>query len=133
MCFLTVDSLTARAAGLVLCSEGWGKRRLLDAANRTRIKLGERETFCTEVLQRCADEVDFLVVDNEKAVVECFVVADGEFWLLLVEGLHVSRGNLAVRHALLVVMLRREDRHFHARALLREEVQRLDRRPVVDE
>ena len=85
MCFLTVDSPTARAAGLVLCSEGWGKRRLLDATNRALIQLGEREAFCTEVLQRCTDEVDFLVVDDEKAVVEGFVVADGEFRVLAIE------------------------------------------------
>ena len=63
---------------------------------------------------------------------EGFVVADGEFRVLGVEGLDVGIGNLAVRHMLLVVMLRREDRHLHALALLHEEVQHLRRRPVVD-
>ena len=64
---------------------------------------------------------------------EGFVVADDEFRVLRVEGLDVGIGNLAVGNVLLVVMLRCEDRHLYALALLREKVERSRRRPVVDE
>ena len=59
----------------------------------------------TEVFQGRAYHVEFLVVDDEEAVVEGFVVADGEFRVLGVEGLDVGIGNLAVGHMLPVVML----------------------------
>ena len=36
-------------------------------------------------------------------------------------------------HVLLVVVLRGEDRHLHALALLREKIKRFGRRPVVDQ
>ena len=64
---------------------------------------------------------------------EGFGVADGEFGVLGVEGLDVGFGNLGVRHVLPVEVFRREDGHLHAFALLREEVQHLRRRPVVNE
>ena len=79
--------------------------RLLDAADVGGIKLRKRKALAAEVFQGRAYHVEFLVVDDEKAVMERFVVADGEFWVLGVEGLDVGIGNLSVRHVLLVVML----------------------------
>ena len=54
------------------------KRRFLDAANRARVQFGEREALPAEVFQRSSYQIQFLVVDNKKAVVEGFVVADGQ-------------------------------------------------------
>ena len=109
------------------------ERRLLDARYFARIHLGKSETLPAKVFQRCADEIKLLVVDDEEAVVEGFVVTDGEFRVLGVEGHDVGWGDLAVGHVLLVVVLRGEDREPHALALLREEIERFRRRPVVDE
>ena len=85
------------------------KCRFLNTANCARVELCKGKALGTEVFQRRADEVKLFVVDNEKAVVEGFVVADGEFRVLRVEGLDIAIGNLAVWHVLFVVMLRRED------------------------
>ena len=79
--------------------------RFLDAADVGGVEFREGETLGAEVFERCADEVEFLVVDDEKAVVERFAVADGESRVLGVEGFDVGIRNLAVRHVLLVVML----------------------------
>ena len=62
----------------------------LDAADVGGVELCEGETLGTEVFQRRADEVEFLVVDDEEAVVEGLVVADGEFRVLRVEGRDVG-------------------------------------------
>ena len=97
-----------------------------------RVKLRERKTLATKVFQRRTYQVELLVVDDEKTVVEGFVIAYGKLRVLGVEGLDVGIGNLAVGYVLLVVMLRCEDRHLHALALLREEVERFRRRPVVN-
>ena len=41
----------------------------LDPSNLARVELGEREALAAKVLQRCADKIEFLVVDDEEAVV----------------------------------------------------------------
>ena len=46
------------------------KGRFLDAATCGGVKLREDEALGAEVFQRCADEVEFFVVDDEKSVVE---------------------------------------------------------------
>ena len=107
--------------------------RFFDAADFTGIELCEGEALGAEVFERCADEVEFLVVDDEETVVEGFVVADGEFRVLGVEGRDVGGGNLAVGHMLPVVMLRREDRQPRAFPLFRKEVEHLRIHPVVNE
>ena len=84
---------------------GGVERRFLDTANCGRVELCEGEALGAKVFQRRADEIEFLVVDDEEAVVESFVVAHGEFRVLRVEGRDVGGGNLAVGHMLLVVML----------------------------
>ena len=109
------------------------KRRVLDAANGARIHLGKAEAFVSEVFQRRAYQIQFLVVNDEEAVVKGFVVADGEARVLRVEGRDVGVRNLAVRHVLFVVMLRGDNRHLHALALLGEQVKRFRRRPVVNQ
>ncbi len=52
---------------LHLCT--YRKRLFLNPANLARIHFRETEALATEVLERCADEVEFLVVDDEEAVV----------------------------------------------------------------
>ena len=99
---------------------------LLDAADFA-------EALAADILQRSADEIEFPVVDDEETVMEQLVVADGEFRVLLAECQGIGIGYLVVGHMFPVVMLRGEDRHLHARALPRKEVQYLGRRPVVDE
>ena len=75
---------------LPVCRE----RRLLDAANLTRIHLGEAEALLAEVPQRRSDEVEFPVVNDEEAIMERLVVVDGELRVLGIEGLDVGVGNL---------------------------------------
>ena len=108
------------------------KRRPLDGANCSRVELREGEALPAEVLERCADEIEFPVVDDEEAVVKLFGVAHCELRILRVEGRNVCIGNRMVWRLLLEV-LRCEDRHLHAFALLREEVKGLRRSPVVDQ
>ena len=96
------------------------KRSLLDAADVGGVEFRERKTLGAEVFERRADEIKLLVVDDEEAIVEGFVVAHGEFRVLHVEGRDVGGGNLMMGHVLLVVVLRGEDREPHALAFLRE-------------
>ena len=84
--------------------ESGRERQLLDAADVGGVELRERETLASKVFQRCADKIKFLVVDDKKAVVERFVVADGEFRVLRVEGLDIGRGNQVFRNALLEML-----------------------------
>ena len=108
------------------------KRRLLDTADFADIQLREGEALAAEVFQRRAYHVQFLVVDDKKTVVEGFVVANGEFRVLGVEGRDVGGGYLAVRDMLIVIVLRREDRQPHAFTLSRKEVEYRRIRPVVN-
>ena len=96
------------------------ERGLLDAANLARIHFGEAEALLAKVFQRRADEVEFPVVNDEEAIMERLVVADGELRVLGIEGLDVCGGNLVAWNMVFVVVLRGEDRHLHARALLRK-------------
>ena len=45
------------------------ERFLLDPQNLAFVHLGEAGALATEVLERCADKVEFLVTDDEEAVV----------------------------------------------------------------
>ena len=60
----------------------------------------------SEVLERCADEVEFLVVDDEETVMERLVVADGELRVLGVEGLDVGVGNLVAGNVVFFILWR---------------------------
>ena len=110
-----------------------GESRFLDAGDFAGVELHEGEALSAEILERCADEVELLVVDDQESIVERFAVADGELRILGVEGRDVRRGNLMVRSMFLVVVLRCEDRDFHSFAFLRKEIKCLRCRPVVDE
>ena len=66
------------------------ERRLFDAFDFAYIQFRKGEALLAEVFQRRAYQVEFLVVDDKKSVVEGFVVADGEFRVLRVEGRDVS-------------------------------------------
>ena len=57
--------------------------RLLDARDFGRVQLRERKAFPSKIFQRRTAEVKFLVVDDEKAIVELFVVANGQLRVLL--------------------------------------------------
>ncbi len=56
----------------------WRECSGLDPADLGGVHLREAEALCSEVFQRGPDQVEFLVVDDKKSVVEGFVVADGE-------------------------------------------------------
>ncbi len=80
----------SRRFDYVLLVSRWGlcrspKRGFLDAADFSCIQLREREALAPEVFQRRPDEVEFLVVDDEKAVVEHLAEADGQLGILRVE------------------------------------------------
>ena len=92
-------------AGCQPVLRGGVKRRFLGSADSGGVELCESEALGTKVFQRRADEIKLLVVDDEEAVVEGFVVAHGEFRVLRVEGRDVGGRNLRVGHMLFVVML----------------------------
>ena len=83
------------------------ERGFLDAGNFSGVEFHECETLSAEVLERRADEIDVLVVDDEEPVVKGLVVPHGKLRVLGVEGCNVGRGNLMVRDVLLVIVLRR--------------------------
>ena len=68
------------------------ERGFLDTGNFSGVKFHECETLSAEVLERRADEIDVLVVDDEEPVVKGLVVPHGKLWVLGVEGRNVGRG-----------------------------------------
>ena len=66
------------------------KRRILDAVNLARVHLGEAETLAAKVFQRCTYQIQLLVIDNQKAIVKGFIVADGEMRILRVEDRNIG-------------------------------------------
>ena len=77
----------------------------LDAAYFAGIHLCEAETLAAKILQRGANEIKFSVVNDEEAVVEQFIVADGELRVLFTECPDVGIGELVMGYVLSVVML----------------------------
>ena len=63
-----------------------GESRFLDAGDFAGVELHEGEALSAEILERRADEVELLVVDDQESIVERFAVADGELRILGVEG-----------------------------------------------
>ena len=63
-----------------------GESRFLDAGDFAWVELHEGEALSAEILERRADEVELLVVDDQESIVERFAVADGELRILGVEG-----------------------------------------------
>ena len=59
-----------------------GESRFLDAGDFAWVELHEGEALSAEILERCADEVELLVVDDQESIVERFAVADGELRIL---------------------------------------------------
>ena len=71
---------------------GCRERGFLDAGNFSGVKFHECKTLSAEVLERRADEIDVLVVDDEEPVVKGLVVPHGKLRVLGVEGRNVGRG-----------------------------------------
>ena len=105
----------------------------LQAGDFRGVHLREAEALLAEVLERSADQVEFAVVDDEEPVVEVLAEADGQRRILGVELGDVGREDLRAGIALAVAVLRGDDRDRDALLLRGEHVQRLHRRPVVDE
>ena len=80
--------LQSRESGFLDAADVGGVE--LREGNLSAVASAKAEALGAEIFQRRAYQVELRVVDDEEAVVEVFVVADGEFRVLGVEGLDVG-------------------------------------------
>ena len=98
----------------------------LQSGDFTRVKFRECKALLAKVFQRCAEEVERLVVDDDKSIMEVCAVANRQAAILRVE-----RGDIACRKLIAAT----RGNHLNRNALLffRQKFQRDNVHPTVDQ